>query len=85
MRLPLPTKKADLFAKIRLPHDLTALDRASRAHAWLRERDLVTPEDVRAVAHDCLRHRILMSYEAAADGMSSDQLLDRLLELVAVA
>ena len=49
------------------PRGTLALDRASRAHAWLRGRDHATPDDVRAVAADCLRHRLILSYEAAAD------------------
>ena len=67
------------------PRGGIALDRCSRAHAWLNGRDQVLPDDVRAVLHDCLRHRIKLSYEASADGVSADDILRRLAELVAVA
>jgi len=55
------------------------------AHAWLGGRDHVTPDDVRAVVHDCLRHRIMLSYEANAEGMSSQQVVSEIVKLVAVA
>jgi MoxR-like ATPase len=66
------------------PRGGIALDRAARVHAWLRGRDHVTPDDVRVVAHDCLRHRIILSYEAHAEGVTADEVLDKLLTLVAV-
>jgi len=67
------------------PRGAIALDKCSRAHAWLRGRDTVLPEDVQAVAHDCLRHRLGLSYEASADAVTADTIIGRLLELVAVA
>lgn len=67
------------------PRATIALDRCARARAWLNNRDFVSPEDVQAVFHNVLRHRILMTYQAEAEGISSNQLLDRLLSLVAVA
>lgn len=67
------------------PRGTLALDRASRAFAWLKGRDHVLPEDVRDVAPDCLRHRIIPSYEASAEGRSNDDLLAAILKLVAVA
>jgi MoxR-like ATPase len=67
------------------PRGTLALDRASRAHAWLDKRDAVTPDDVKAVTKACLRHRIILSYEAEAEGISKDQVLDEVLKLVAVA
>ncbi|GAU83192.1 MoxR family ATPase [Bosea sp. BIWAKO-01] len=67
------------------PRGSLALDRCSRVHAWLEGRDYVTPEDVQAVAHDCLRHRLSLSYEAGADGMNADGVLDEIVKLVAVA
>ncbi|MHC4949337.1 MAG: AAA family ATPase [Planctomycetota bacterium] len=67
------------------PRGGIALDKCARAHAWLRGRDRVLPEDVQAVAHDCLRHRLALSYEAGADGVTADDVLARLLTLVAVA
>jgi MoxR-like ATPase len=66
------------------PRATIALDKCARAHAWLQERDFVTPEDIQAVFHNVLRHRIILSYEALADGITKDQVLDRILELVAV-
>ena len=67
------------------PRGTLALDRASRAHAWLNDRAHVAPEDVRAVAHDCLRHRLGLSYEANAEGVSVDDVIDQILKLVAIA
>lgn len=66
------------------PRGTLALDACSRAHAWLAQRDYVTPEDVQAVAHDTLRHRILLSYEAEADAVDTDRVIDVLLSQVAV-
>ncbi len=66
------------------PRGTLALDLASRAHAWLQGRACVVPEDVRAVAHDCLRHRLILSYEANAEGVGSDAVIDELLRQVAV-
>ncbi|MEK9711127.1 MAG: MoxR family ATPase [Thalassolituus sp.] len=67
------------------PRGTIALDRCSRAHAWLAGRDYVSPDDVRAVAHDVLRHRILVSFEAEANGLSSEKIIDELLNRVPVA
>jgi MoxR-like ATPase len=66
------------------PRATIALDRCARARAWLDQRDYVSPDDVHAVAHDVLRHRVLLSYEAEADGVTVDQLTDRLLDRVPV-
>ena len=66
------------------PRATIALDRCSKAHAWLLGRDYVTPDDIHVIAHDVLRHRILLSYEAEADGVTSDDFIDSLLRLVAV-
>lgn len=66
------------------PRATLALDRCARAHAWLAGRDYVGPEDVQAIAHDVLRHRILLSFEAEAQGYTSDKVIDQLLSLVAV-
>jgi len=60
------------------------LDRASRTRAWLEGRDYVTPEDVRALLHDVMRHRISLSYEASADGMTTNQVIDEIAKLIAV-
>ena len=66
------------------PRATLALDRCSKAHAWLDGRDYVTPEDIHVIAHDVLRHRILLTFEAEAEGVSSDDFLDELLRLVAL-
>jgi len=66
------------------PRATIALDACSRAHAWLEGRDYVSPADVQAVIHDVLRHRVLLSYEAEADGVQSADIVDRLLQLIAV-
>ena len=67
------------------PRGGIGLDKAARAHAWLHGRDHVGPEDVRAVVHDVLRHRLKLSYEANADGVTADDVIDELLKQVAVA
>ena len=67
------------------PRGSIALDKTSRAHAWLRGRDTVTPDDIRAVINDCLRHRIVLSYEAQAEGLTTDDVISRVVKLVAVA
>jgi MoxR-like ATPase len=67
------------------PRATIALDRCARAHAWLNDRDYVSPDDVQAVAHDVLRHRLILSFEAEADGIRKDYIIDRLLQVVPVA
>jgi MoxR-like ATPase len=67
------------------PRATIALDRCARARAWLQGRDFVGPEDVQAVFHNVLRHRLLLTYQAEAEGINSNQLLDHLLSLVAVS
>ena len=67
------------------PRATIALDRCSRALAWLQGRDFVTPDDIRAVAHDVLRHRLILSFEAEASGVTANQVIDTLLESVASA
>lgn len=64
------------------PRGTIALDLAARARAWLQGRGYVTPDDVQAVAPDVLRHRILLSFEAEADGVTPDEIVDRLLAAV---
>ena len=66
------------------PRATIALDRCARAHAWLSGRDFVTPDDVQAVAMDCLRHRLIVSFEAEASGVKSSTVVSRLLERVPV-
>jgi MoxR-like ATPase len=67
------------------PRGTIGLDKSSRAIAWLRGRDFVRPDDVQAIAHDVLRHRLILSYDAQAEGIKANRVIDRLLELVAVA
>ena len=66
------------------PRGTIALDQCSRALAWLDGRDFVTPDDVQAVAHDVLRHRLILSFEAEARGVSTDDAVNALLNQVAV-
>ena len=61
------------------PRATISLDRCARAHAWLNARDYVSPDDVRAVAHDVLRHRLILSFEAEANGVNADQVIDTLI------
>lgn len=67
------------------PRGTIALDRCARALAWLDGRDYVTPDDVRAIAFDVLRHRILLTFEAEAEGMTADTVIERLVERVPVS
>lgn len=64
------------------PRATIALDRAAKINAWLAGRDFVTPEDIHAVIFDILRHRIILSFEAQAEGVTSDDIIGRLLNLV---
>lgn len=66
------------------PRATIALHRASRANAWLAGRDAVEPDDVRAVAPAVLRHRLLRSYRAEAEGLDADTLVAALLDQVAI-
>jgi len=78
----------DLEKWIRLgasPRGTIALDACARAYAWLKGRDFVSPEDIRAVAPACLAHRIHLSYEAEALGKTRVEVVDKLLEQVASA
>ena len=67
------------------PRGSIALDRCARAHAWLAGRDFVSPEDIQAVLFDVLRHRIILSFEAEAAGIDQDRVVQRILDVVAVA
>ncbi|MCW8093047.1 AAA family ATPase [Alteromonas sp. ASW11-130] len=66
------------------PRATIALDRCARAHAWLAGREFVGPDDIQAVMHNVLRHRIIMSYQAEAEGITVKDVLDNILKLVAV-
>ncbi|GAB3533093.1 AAA family ATPase [Photobacterium alginatilyticum] len=67
------------------PRATLALDRCARAHAWLCGRDFVTPEDVQQMAYPVLRHRLLLSYEAQAEGIAADTIVSQLIAQVACA
>jgi MoxR-like ATPase len=67
------------------PRGSLALDQCSRVSAWLDGRDYVVPEDVQSVAPECLRHRLSLSYDATADGVTADIVVEELLRQVAVA
>ncbi len=64
------------------PRATIALAQAARAHAYLRGRDFVSPDDVKAMAPDVLRHRVLLTYEAEAENVSSDEVIARVLAAV---
>jgi MoxR-like ATPase len=66
------------------PRATIALDRCARAHAWLDQRDFVSPDDIQAIAFDVLRHRVILSYEAEADGITPDRFIQELITRVAV-
>ena len=66
------------------PRATIALDRCARAHAWLAGKDYVGPEDVQAVAYDALRHRIILNYEAEAEGLTSEDVIQRVFDTVRV-
>jgi MoxR-like ATPase len=67
------------------PRGSLALDRCARVRAWLDGQEFVTPDHVRAVVHDCLRHRLILSYEAISQGINADQVIDKITELVSAA
>ncbi len=66
------------------PRASIALDRCARARAWLAGRDYVTPEDIQQLAFDVLRHRLLLSYEAEAEGITPDRVVAELIARVPV-
>lgn len=66
------------------PRASLALDKCSRTHAWLAGRDYVDPLDIRAIAHDVLRHRLSLSFEADGDGISPDKVIDEIIAQVAL-
>lgn len=78
---------ADLARWIRFgasPRGTISLDRCARAYAWLQSRDYVIPEDIHAVAHEVLRHRILLTFAGEAEGITTDAVIDQLLHYVAI-
>ena len=83
-----PEKYSDDLARLitwgASPRGSLALDRCARARAWLHERDFVTPEDLQDLTGDVLRHRIIESYEAESDGITTDDVITKILAQVAV-
>jgi len=67
------------------PRASISLDKCARAMAWLNGKEFVDPDDVRQVVHAVLRHRLILSYDALADGITPDQVIDEILKQVAVA
>jgi len=74
----------DMIAHGGSPRASIALNMAARAHAFLRHRGFVTPEDVKAIGPDVLRHRVIRTYEAEAEEISSEQIVRRIFEAVEV-
>ena len=66
------------------PRGTIGLDKCSRTYAWMQGRDYVRPDDVQAIVHDVLRHRILLSYDAQAEGIKANEVIDKIIQLVAV-
>jgi MoxR-like ATPase len=86
-REPAAVQLADLAPLIETgasPRASIALALAARAHAFLAGRAYVTPQDVKSMAHDVLRHRLLLSYEAEAEGVTTEQIIDTLLAKIVV-
>ena len=64
------------------PRATIALDKCAKIHAWLSGRDFVTPEDIHALVYDVLRHRLILSFEAQASGLTADEVISRLLKAI---
>ena len=67
------------------PRATISLDRCARARAWLEGRDYVTPEDIQEMAYDILRHRLILTYEAEAEGINTDMVIERLIQVTPIA
>jgi MoxR-like ATPase len=66
------------------PRATITLDRCARAYAWLEGRDFVAPEDIQAIVFDVLRHRLILNYEAEAEGVTADSVVSELIQRIAV-
>ena len=64
------------------PRATIALDRCARSHAFLQGRDHLLPEDIHNVIHDVLRHRLILSFEAEVEGITADNIIDKLIQVV---
>ncbi|MFT7224478.1 MAG: MoxR-like ATPase [Cellvibrionaceae bacterium] len=67
------------------PRATIALDRCAKAHAFLNGQDFVTPDDIHAVIYDVFRHRLILSFEAEAQGITTDQVIEALVDQTAVS
>ncbi|MDD3266264.1 MAG: MoxR family ATPase [Burkholderiales bacterium] len=83
-----PDKYSDDLARLikfgSSPRGTIALEKASRANAWLEGRDYIIPADIHTVIHEVLRHRILLNFEAEIEGVTTDKIIDQILNLVAI-
>ena len=83
-----PSKYSEELAKYidygASPRGTISIDRAARTHAWMSGNSYVSPDNIRAVVHDCLRHRVSLSYEANSQGVSIDDVINEVLNQVAV-
>ena len=77
-------EKSEMIQNGASPRATLALNLASRGNALLHGRAYATPQDVKEVVHDVLRHRILLTYEAEAEGLTSDKIIDKILAEVPV-
>ena len=92
LQIILATRKPEVYGKDLAswlqygasPRATIALDRCARAKAWLQQRDYVTPEDIQDLAFDVLRHRLILSYEAEAEGITTDYFIQQLIARIAV-
>jgi MoxR-like ATPase len=75
---------APLIAFGASPRATIYLAQAAKAHAHIEGRNYATPDDVKAIARDVLRHRVIITYEAEAEELTSDNIIDRVLDGVAV-
>ncbi|MUK38368.1 AAA domain-containing protein [Aliivibrio fischeri] len=91
--LVMATRKPERYAESNLsrwvevgssPRASIALDKCARAYAWLQGRDYVEPDDIRAMAHSVLGHRVTLSYDALADGVTQEQVINELLDHVVI-
>lgn len=90
IQLVVATRRPDKYSKTLAgqvlygasPRATIALDRAAKINAWIEGRDYVTPEDIHAVVYDILRHRIILSFEAQAEGITTDSVIEELLKTV---
>lgn len=76
---------AEMVAFGASPRGTIALERCAKVHAWMRGSDFATPQDVQNIIHDVLRHRVLLTFEAEADGLTKDHFIDELVKRVPVS